>query len=68
MIVKEIRCDCCGKILDKYNNKIIHGKFSKKEFFYDSQGGCFCTVKYDFCENCWHKILEIVKNEKKVIH
>lgn len=64
MLIKEIRCDCCDKILDKHIDKIVHGKFSKKEFFYDSQGGSFCTTKYDFCEECWNKILRTIKNYK----
>ena len=64
MFVKEIRCDCCNKILDKYSDKIIYGKFKEKEYFYDSQGGCFTTKKYDFCEDCWREILREVKEKK----
>lgn len=64
MFVKEIRCDCCNKILDKYSDKIIYGKFKEKEYFYDSQGGSFSTLKFDFCEDCWNKILSEVKEKR----
>ena len=57
MKIKEIRCNCCGKVLYKKLDVIISGKFSKKQFFFDSQGGSFAKEKYDFCEDCWENLM-----------
>ena len=65
MNIKETRCDCCGKVLNKHMDKIIHGKFNRKEYFYDSQGGCFVSLKYDFCETCWNNLIDTVRQKTK---
>ena len=31
MNIKETRCDCCGKVLNKHMDKIIHGKFNRTD-------------------------------------